>query len=201
MRDQGKRPTCIAFALSDVHASVRSTPYEALSVEYLYYHSCKASSQFAPEKGVTLQAALQALHSEGQPHETQWPYLDKLPANLADYQPPSVTGLRYSIDGQSMAGQVVRTISDELNRQRSTVLIFRASIGLMTATATQPVRWSSTDALLTPHAVSVTTLGKSDSEYFVRVKNSWGIRWADAGYAWLSEDYINNTFIALVGMV
>jgi len=201
VRDQGKRPTCVAFALSDLHASIRSNPYTALSVEYLYYHSCRMSPQFDPHKGVTLQTALSALKSEGQPDENEWPYMDKLPTNLAQYKPPSFTGPIYRRSGQSIAGRVVNKISEELDANRSSTLVFRSSLRLMTATASQPITWSSNDTLLTPHAVAVVAVGKSRSEHFVRIKNSWGTRWADAGYAWLSEEYVNKTFIALVGMV
>jgi hypothetical protein len=159
------------------------------------------SSQFDPHKGVTLQVALGALKSEGQPDEGEWPYLDKVPTNLAEYKPPAIAGPIYRRSGQSIAGRVIDKISEELDANRSSTLVFRSSLRLMSATASQPITWSSSDILLTPHAVAVVAVGKSGSEHFVRIKNSWGARWADAGYAWLSEEYIDKTFISLVGMV
>jgi hypothetical protein len=201
VRDQGKRPTCVAFSLSDLHASIRSAQYAALSVEYLYYQACRASLQFDPHRGVTLQAALDALRTEGQPDEAQWPYLAKLPSNLASYQPPTITGPIYRKAGQSMPGRVLDKIAEELDANRPSTLVFRSSLRFVTASVTQPITWSTSDTLLMPHAVVAVAIGQANSERFVRIKNSWGVRWADSGYAWLSEEYVNNTFRALVGMV
>jgi hypothetical protein len=84
---------------------------------------------------------------------------------------------------------------------RPAMLVFRSTLHLILAQSGLPVIWSATDQLLRPHAVLAISIGKTKSERFVRIKNSWGDGWADAGCAWLSEEYINNTFIALVGMV
>lgn len=37
-RDQGARPTCLAFAASDLHAGVREA-WTPLSCEFLFYHA------------------------------------------------------------------------------------------------------------------------------------------------------------------
>ena len=39
-RDQGQRPTCLAFAMSDAHGAARG-PWEDLSCEYLFHHAKK----------------------------------------------------------------------------------------------------------------------------------------------------------------
>src|SRR5258708_38222177 len=41
VRDQGQRPTCLAFAASDLHAAVRGA-WAPLSCEYIFYHAQKA---------------------------------------------------------------------------------------------------------------------------------------------------------------
>ena len=40
VRDQGDRPTCLAFATSDAHAGVRPG-WVPLSCEYVFYHAVK----------------------------------------------------------------------------------------------------------------------------------------------------------------
>ena len=85
---------------------------------------------------------------------------------------PPITGPIYRRSGQSIAGRVMDKISEELDANRSSTLVFRSSLRLMTATASQPITWSSSDVLLTPHAVAVVAVGKSGPEHFVRIKNS-----------------------------
>ncbi len=200
-RDQGRRSTCVAFALSDLHASIRSKVFAPLSVEYLFYQACRLKPIFSPLSGITLDQALQAVEDEGQPAEEEWPYLMQLPADLKNYEPPTVIGPIYRRGGQRIPGAVVDKIAEEFEANRPSMLVFRSSLRLMLATAEQPVTWSSTDQILNPHAVLAVAIGETNCDRFVKVKNSWGTRWANSGYAWLSEEYINNTFIALVGMV
>jgi hypothetical protein len=96
---------------------------------------------------------------------------------------------------------VLDRIDEELRAKRPTTLVFYFSLRFNYATASLPITWSANDALLGCHAVVTVATGRANSERFVRIKNSWGMRWADSGYAWLSEEYVNNTFIELVGMV
>src|SRR5574337_269695 len=88
-RNQGSRPTCIAFATSDLHAASRSAKFIALSTEFLFYHSVQRSPMKNPAKGVSLSAIGTTLKQEGQPIETDWPYLSVLPNPLSAWKPPS----------------------------------------------------------------------------------------------------------------
>jgi len=200
-RDQGKRPTCVAFALSDLHASVRTTVFIPLSVEYLFYHASRLAYPFNPRNGVTLQQALRALDQDGQPAEKAWPYLPQLPVDLTQYRPPQINGAIHRKNGNRIRGKVVDKLEEEMKAGRPAVFVFRSTLRLMLAKAGQPVTWSVADQILLPHAVVAVSIGRTKSERFVRVKNSWGSGWADSGYAWLSEEYVDKTFIELVGMV
>jgi hypothetical protein len=200
-RDQGRRPTCVAFATSDLHAAVRSPSFAALCVEYLYYNACRLVSPFDPHSGVTLDQILRAVEGNGQPEEAHWPYLNQIPSNLNDYRPPTITAPIYRRPGKLVPGKPVDQIAKELQADRPSMLIFRSTLQLMLAKPGTPVRWSSTDQQLNAHAVLAVALGNDKSERFVRVRNSWGTRWADAGYTWLSEEYVQKTFIDLIRMV
>ena len=83
VRDQGARPTCLAFAASDAHAAMRGAWVE-LSCEYAFYHAQKRTGR-PPAKGAFLNDMLGALREEGQPVEAGWPYLTQLPTNLSLY--------------------------------------------------------------------------------------------------------------------
>src|ERR1700730_10795274 len=84
VRDQGARPTCLAFAASDLHAAVRGA-WSPLSCEYLFYHA-QRRAQRRPIEGSTLPTTLEALRSDGQPYESGWVYLDQLPTDLTQWR-------------------------------------------------------------------------------------------------------------------
>mgnify|MGYP000129664316 FL=1 len=93
IRDQGSRPTCLAFAVSDAHGSLIENG-TALSCEYLYYHAQKVGGRDMTA-GATLRNVLQVLKIEGQPPEQDWPYIPKLSkSDVVQRHPPvNVTGL------------------------------------------------------------------------------------------------------------
>ena len=93
-RDQGCRPTCLAFAASDCHAGRRSGWVE-LSCEYLYYESQRRSGK-PPNCGSTLTSVLKSLNLSGQPTEADWPYMQQLPSDISTWTPPSSIGQRFS---------------------------------------------------------------------------------------------------------
>ena len=170
-------------------------------MEYLFYHACKLVTPFNPHTGVTLDQILQAVDAHGQPEELHWPYLVHLPADLSTYLPPSITAPIYRRTGQVLTSAPVDEISQDLNNDRPSLLIFRSTEPFIKAGRTSPVAWSSTDQLLPPHAVLAVGLGDNQAKRVVRVRNSWGAGWADGGYAWLTEEFIDKTFVALVRMV
>jgi hypothetical protein len=71
VRDQGQRPTCLAFAASDTHAALRGA-WEPLSCEYAFFHAQQRAGR-SPHEGATLAPMLEALRHDGQPQETGWP--------------------------------------------------------------------------------------------------------------------------------
>lgn len=87
IRDQGRRPTCTAFAVSDTHASARAE-LVALSPEHLHYHGAVRSGSADPDQGIYLETALEALEHDGQCGEAGWPYITVLPID-----PMSPTGM------------------------------------------------------------------------------------------------------------
>jgi hypothetical protein len=86
-RDQGGRETCLAFAMSDAHAAAIGAPWTSLCCEYLFYHA-KQRDKTPSHLGTTIPAIRAALEHDGQPVETDWPYLNCLPTDLKDWKPP-----------------------------------------------------------------------------------------------------------------
>src|SRR6266404_6168541 len=90
-RDQGGRETCLAFAMSDAHAAAIGQPWTPLCCEYLFYQA-KQRDTTPVHQGTTIPAIRAALEHNGQPVETDWPYLSTLPADLAKWKPPAKVG-------------------------------------------------------------------------------------------------------------
>ncbi len=89
-RDQGPRPTCLAFAASDTHAGVRPG-WLPLSSEYAF-HRAQMRTGSGPDVGATLASMLDVLREDGQPEEHGWPYLPATPVDAASWVPPGDVG-------------------------------------------------------------------------------------------------------------
>ena len=200
VRDQGRRPTCAAFAVSDLHASARSKVWAPLSAEYIFYHACLRCPRFDPNSGVTLNGILEAAEKDGQPEECEWPYIQRLPRDLGSYKPPSVTSAIYRKVGERL-GSSVDKIATEIASGQAVMVVFTSTLEFVKAQRGTPVEYLAGDPVLRPHAVIAVTVGDQNGQRCVKVRNSWGNGWADHGYAWLSEGYLNARLIALVRMV
>lgn len=185
-RDQGARPTCLAFAASDAHAAARG-PWAALSCEFLFYHA-KRRDGTPPVSGARLSSMRDALEFDGQPSETDWAYSDALPIDLAGYRPPAGIGevfRRGSHDGGGSFDEawsavmadtppvVGMTISDAFFEPNESGVVDSPE-------AIDPAR---------RHAVVAAAAGESNGTRFLLVRSSWGESWGLAGYAWLAESY------------
>lgn len=186
-RNQGSRPTCVAFAVSDAHAVARG-PYEELSVELLFFRATKRVPGWKADEGVPLRTALAALRLDGQCIEEGWPYLKKLPTNLAEWIPPVTLPQQHRRDSTSAAATVDFVVNalEGGNPAVVTMLLgqrFYAPVdGLITEGAE--------DADTAYHAVIAVGHGKFKSERVILVRNSWSAGWGQNGHAWVTETYI-----------
>lgn len=184
-RDQGSRPTRLAFAVSDSHAAVRAG-WEPLSCEYLYYHAIRRGGS-GPEHGATPTSILTSVENDGQPAEVAWPYLAETP-DAASWLPPADVGEVFRRTGDS--------IGDSFDEAWSLVAVGRPAVICMTlsdgfylphggivdsAEPLDPAR---------RHAVIAVAAGQRDTARLLLVRNSWGPHWGDSGHAWVAESYL-----------
>lgn len=193
VRDQGSRPTCIAFAVSDTHAALRCEK-DALSCEYIYYHAVN-SSHGDPDRGVDFPSILEGLRTKGQPTESHWPYLLKVPSDLSTWKPPIGVTVLYRRDSIGHR-KGLDNIFDRIDQDNPVI------IGLTISNAFyKPGKDGVISAKELPnpslrHAVVGLGYGTLGQERLLLVRNSWGNSWGVNGHAWLTENYLTPRLIA-----
>lgn len=189
IRNQGPRPTCLAFAASDAHAALRPG-WSPLSCEFAFYHAQRRAGR-PPDSGAVLSAMLAALQHDGQPEEAGWPYLASTPTDPAAWLPPADVGSRFGRAGAAQAPSVDAIVA-ELDSDRPMILLLMLSRSFYAPAADAVIRpvTGETPEPARRHAVIAVGHGTSGSERAVLVRNSWGPGWQAAGYAWLTERFL-----------
>ncbi len=188
-RDQGARPTCLAFAASDAHASLRAG-WVPLSCEYAFFQAQRRAGR-NPHTGALLSSILEALRMDGQPEESGWPYLSATPTDVALWTPPSEIGELFGRDGATINHSIERIIK-KLDQERPVIVLTTLSHAFY-----QP----NPQGVIDPapdeepvhnrrHAVVAVGHGKVDDQPAILVRNSWGPSWGDAGYGWLTINFL-----------
>jgi hypothetical protein len=187
IRNQGGRPTCIAFAVSDSHAAVRGAFME-LSVEHLFYHAVQRTPGGHPAKGVNFPRILEALHLDGQAAEGGWPYMPVLPSDLSLWVPPKGATPVFKRQCHPAAGAITAIIA-QLDAGFPVVVTFMVTMAFCMA-EDGVVRLTTPDVEVDWHAVIAVGHGQSSGRPFLLVRNSWGESWGMGGYAWVDIDYL-----------
>ncbi|WP_299877970.1 C1 family peptidase [uncultured Sulfitobacter sp.] len=188
IRDQGSRPTCLAFAASDAHGALLD-PDTELSCEFLYYHAQKIGGRDATS-GATVPDVLAALKSEGQPIEADWPYIQKKPDQvMKSWTPPTDFGDIYKRNGDR-CGQLANDVVQYLNAGLPVISLIFLCDSFFAAQRGRIIETSpaSTPNINMRHAVVAVGYGTASSGRCFLIRNSWGNGWGDDGYAWIAED-------------
>jgi C1A family cysteine protease len=134
---------------------------------------------------------LDALREDGQPHETQWPYLVSVPTDLSQWQPPAGATPLFRRAGDA-GSDTVDAILGELDQHRPVLTLLRLS---------HSFDWIGSDHIVDPapneqpeysrrHAVIAVGHGEAKGQRAVLIRNSWGSGWGNDGYGWLTEKFL-----------
>ncbi|MBK1967717.1 C1 family peptidase [Brevundimonas phoenicis] len=187
-RDQGQRPTCLAFAATDLHAAMRPG-WTPLSCEAAFHHAQKRAGR-PPSTGAGLGFMLDALREDGQPAEDDWPYVPTPPVN-DDWSAPPTGGAWFTRKGQALPFDWAAII-DAIHAGRPALILLRLSASFYRPDVEGVVRpkpGEVGDPAL-GHAVLAVGHGEIDNNPAILVRNSWGLGWGVAGHAWLTQSYV-----------
>lgn len=195
-RNQGSRPTCLAFAASDTHAGLRSG-WAPLSCEYVFYQAQRRAGR-PPSKGALLSLMLDALREDGQPEESGWPYLPTTPTDSASWIPPVGVGTLFGRAGEK-TGPSIDQVTYELNEGRPVIMLLTLSQAFYSPTPQGVIHPAPGEAPQRErrHAVIAVGHGKIDAHRAVLIRNSWGERWGNGGYGWLTEPFLGPRLFAV----
>ncbi|CDX12606.1 putative protease [Mesorhizobium plurifarium] len=186
VRDQGVRPTCLAFAVSDCHAAVRDG-WTPLSAEFVFYHAQRRAG-LPPSEGSSLLHTLEAIRDDGQPPETSWPYLGDLPADLNHWGPPAVA-TKYFRNFDRSPGSFDEILAN-LMRGSPTVMVLYIGEAFYSPDGQGVVVSYPGEKDVIRHAVIAVGAGTIGGRRALLLRNSWGRLWGLDGHAWVTEDYI-----------
>jgi hypothetical protein len=189
VRDQGARPTCLAFAASDTHAALRDA-WTPLSCEYVFYQAQRRANRL-PNTGALLSSMLDALRLDGQPEENNWAYLDQTPLDATYWVPPAKVAPLFRRASESMQDSVDEVIS-ELDKKRPVLVLMTLSRSFDMASVTDVVDLVAGEVpdAARRHAVIAVAHGVIKGQRAILIRNSWGAAWGKGGYAWLTEKYL-----------
>lgn len=179
--DQGRRGTCVAFALTACHEELFSLQY-SLSEESLHWGAKNHQKEL---EGVSFEMAKNALITEGQSDYEYWKYDENVNDSIDYFPPPAAWRSRpwHKCTLRKIDPNVDAIIS-LLADGKPVAVIIKLHRGFYLERGTTIKNELNPQWIGANHAVVL--VGISEDSDFVLVRNSWGFSWGDRGHALLS---------------
>lgn len=142
------------------------------------------------DHGASLYDSMQTLVKFGVPHENLWPY-DVKNFRTKPSKPVWSDGYWHNIDVPYAVDQSVRAIRNRLYDGYPVVFGFNVfdSFEVTSKTGKLPMP-SQSESIHFGHGVMA--VGYNDRIKCIKVRNSWGPKWANNGHFWMPYDFIDN---------
>lgn len=187
VRDQGKRPICLAHAVTASHEITGS--HGRLSVEYLQYQAWDRQGRLVRNEAVSAPAVQSALENPGQPVESDWVYDALRKVAVTDRAPP--VGKCYSKASRLKRPFTTQDIVNAIRSGQAPTLLLQLTTSWHSGDAFISVRRN--DSTVGYHAVIAIALGfNSEPRVQIVIQNSWGDLWGRGGYAAVDETYFGS---------
>lgn len=184
--DQGRRGTCVAFALTALHVQALGETAPPLSEEFVYW-SAKSRDKIAGE-GTTYEAAVKGMVRDGQAKSSLWPY-DETASHLDLKYQPSIAATTDAMSRRAQGTSLDVTLSNlrtTLETGKPVAIAIPIWDELESADGLSVVLLPEDVATMTlEHAVVIA--GHNPMTHAVLIRNSWGTKWGDGGYAWVED--------------
>lgn len=183
-KNQGNRPTCLAFAVTDLN---RGFADDDLGPEYFYRATIHKIPGWQPGDGVQAAAAAEASQA-GHAREADFPYQVDEP----------VVPLEALPDAMDLFGRPINFFNADIDELIDSMRV-GVPIGLALRLTYQ--FYSPVDGVIPfsdslfpgvmQHAVVAVGLGHdAQGETWFLIRNSWGQEWGQNGHAWVPAAYI-----------
>jgi hypothetical protein len=191
VRQQGDRPTCVAFAVSGAHEwmgrdDVRRSPEDAMWAAH------EISGPQSVGEMTSVRNALEGLARHEQASEVAWPYGSPLWHEGRPGAALRATNRARCPEWKRLDDATIQTIRGELTNERAVVLtvgvvraVWLEGAGLIDAPEGKKAPGN--------HAVLVVGVSEAwEGRQAVKIKNSWGPSWGRGGYGLVSERYLDS---------
>jgi len=191
--DQGRRGTCVAFAVTAIHEADRGFLEPAhepddLAEEVLFWGAKQIDGDNTG--GTRFTSANLALQRWGQPAEVLWPYDDTRDHRASTYQPPSP-----AVDPANCEFTELRPLAvdlagfvRELEAGRAIAMGIPVWEDLRQAESEPLPAPTAAETFPTRHAVVV--VGVNDDRSAILIRNSWGSNWGAEGHLWIHSEVL-----------
>ena len=205
IHDQKKLGACSAFTVNDIiyyrmHKQENWNTSEKFipSTLYQYYNSRKLWGNQGEDSGSTIAEALLASYLNGYANEEEWPYDDSKASKNSKYkqEPPQKLyenakkkgySIRYhEILMENTTEFPIQKIKTNLLKSKPVIIGMNVYESFKRTEKTIPIP-KDDEKHLGAHAMLI--IGYNDEKKLFKIKNSWGERWGNKGYAYISYEY------------
>lgn len=199
-RNQGQRPTCVAFAMSDLSRYYAKS--QVLSAEYLYRSAAQNTPGWTSTSGTNIAQAVAVTSAPGLPDEAFFPYQATQPTLPIPVLPvPTPPDVLYSTTFTH--GTIARStyVKTRLAAGHPVGLVIKLTMDFHRPSEGM-VAYTTKVIPNQRHAIVATGYGTHDesAEDYIYIRNSWGTAWGDQGHAWVHAHYIDNHTVNAFGV-